>query len=124
MCVPGRKCLAELATVDPSWRIFLLTDDTPMAGRMKAAYGDRIVMTDSQRSSSTVGVHCDPSADRVKAGLEVVIDTFLGARADRFIGTGRSNISTLIAVMKEWAAGHCTIFGNNQIAERNVHLFR
>ena len=116
-------CMAELAAVDPSWRIFLLTDDAPMAERLKAQYGDRIVLTDAQRSSSIVGVHCDPAADRVKAAQEVVVDTFLGARADRFIGTGRSNISTLIAAMKDWLPGHCTIFGDNQIMERNLFIF-
>ena len=116
-------CLAELATIDSSWRIFLLTDDAPMAARVKALYGERVVFTDAQRSSTTLGVHCHPSVNRARAGLEVVTDTFLGARATRFIGTGRSNISTLIAAMKDWPPGHCRIFGNNQLAERNLYIF-
>lgn len=116
-------CLAELAAIDPAWRIFLLTDDAPMAARLKAQYGDRLVCTDAQRSSSTLGIHCHPSVDRVRAGLEVVIDTFLGARAERFIGTGRSNVSTLIATMKKWAPEHCRIFGVNQLTERNLYIF-
>jgi hypothetical protein len=116
-------CLASLAAVDPAWRIFLLTDDAPMAARMKALYGDRVVLTDAQRSSTTLGIHCHPAIDRWKAGLEVVTDTFLGARAERFIGTGRSNVSTLIAAMKNWAPEHCGIFGVNQLTERNLYIF-
>jgi hypothetical protein len=118
-----QACLAELAAVDPSWRIFLLTDDAPMVGRVKAAFGERVVCTPAQRSSTILGAHCQPTVDRVKAGLEVVIDTFLGARANRFIGTGRSNVSTLIATMKEWAPGDCRILGENQLTERNLYIF-
>jgi len=118
-----QSCLAALAEIDSTWRIFLMTDDAALAGQVRARYGDRVVLTEAQRAAGILSVHCDPSADRVKAAREVVIDTFLGARADRFIGTGRSNVSTLIAAMKKWRPGHCWIFGDNQINERNLFIF-
>jgi hypothetical protein len=116
-------CMAELAALDPAWRIFVLTDDEPIAARLKALYGGRIILADCQRSNSQLGVHFQPRLDRFKAGLEVVIDTFLGMRADRFIGNGRSNISTIIAAVKARQPGHCKLFGSNMLAERNLFIF-
>lgn len=117
------SCMAELAALDPAWRIFVLTDDAPIAARLKALYGERLVLADCQRSGSQLGVHFQPSLDRFKAGFEVVMDTFLGMRADRFIGNGRSNISTIIAAVKGWQPGQCTLFGSNMLAERNLFIF-
>jgi hypothetical protein len=102
-----QACMDELAALDPAWRIFVLTDDAPIAARLKASYGERAVLADCQRSSSQLGVHFQPGLDRFRAGLEVVIDTFLGMRADRFIGNGRSNISAIIAAVKAGQPGHC-----------------
>jgi hypothetical protein len=61
--------------------------------------------------------------DRFKAGLEVLVDTFLALRADRFLGNGRSNVSTLVAAMKPWKPDHCRIFGDNMLAQRNLYIF-
>jgi hypothetical protein len=116
-------CLAELAGIDPSWRIFVLTDDAPLAARAKALYGARAVLTDAQRSDDSVGIHCRPGVNRFKAGLEVLIDTFLAVRADRFLGNGRSNVSTLVAAMKAWQPDRCRIFGANMLTQRNLYIF-
>jgi hypothetical protein len=116
-------CLAELAGIDPSWRIFALTDDAPLAARVKALHGDRVVLTRAQRSNDAVGIHWKPGVDRFKAGLEVLVDTFLALRADRFLGNGRSNVSTLVAAMKPWKPDHCRIFGDNMLAQRNLYIF-
>jgi hypothetical protein len=112
-----------LASVDPAWRIFLLTDDQQLLDRIKTDYGDRVVSTDCQRTSTSTGVHHLASVDRVRAGLEVLADAHLALRADRFIGNGRSCVSAMIAVLKEWPAGHCTLFGLSQLVERNLSLY-
>jgi hypothetical protein len=44
-------------------------------------------------------------------------------RADRFIGNGRSNISTIIAAVKARQPGHCKLFRSNMLAERNLFIF-
>src|SRR5262249_17995646 len=100
--------LKALETVDPSWPIFLMTDDAGCRARMKGLYGTRIVATDCQRTDTTEGVHYLPTVDPVRAGREVLIDTYLALRADRFIGNARSNVSAMIAVMRDWPAGTCS----------------
>jgi protein O-GlcNAc transferase len=114
--------LSGLAPIDPGWRIFLLTDDEQWRIRIKDAYGDRVITTDCQRTNSSTGVHYLPTVDGVRAGREVVIDAFLALRADRFIGNGRSNVSAMIAVMKNWAPGACNLIGRSQLMERNLFI--
>jgi hypothetical protein len=112
-----------IAAVDPSWRIFLLTDDAQLHHQVKSVFGERVVSTPCQRTSTTTGVHLMSDVDRVQAGLEVMIDAYLALRADRFIGNGRSSVSAMIALMKDWGDGNCTIFGQSQMLERNLSLY-
>jgi len=118
----NQALLSALASINPTWRIFLLTDDERWRCRIKDAYGDRVITTSCQRTSTSTGVHYLPSVDRVQAGVEVMIDTFLALRADRFIGNGRSNVSAMIAVMKKWAPGDCTLIDQSLLMERNLFI--
>lgn len=113
---------AALAAIEPSWRIFLLTDDENWRAQLTAQFGARIVTTDCQRTASSTGVHYLPSVDRVQAGLEVMTDAYLALRADRFIGNGSSNVSAMIAVMKDWPAGACTLLGASALMQRNLFI--
>jgi hypothetical protein len=114
--------LSGLASVNPTWRIFLLTDDEQLRTRIKTIYGDRIVTTDCQRTNTSTGVHYLPSVNREQAGLEVMTDVYLALRANQFIGNGRSNVSAMIAIMKEWKPGDCTLIGRSQLLERNLFI--
>jgi protein O-GlcNAc transferase len=118
--------LSALAAINPTWRIFLLTDDEQWCTRIKDVYGDRVITTSCQRTSTSIGVHYLPSVDRMRAGVEVMIDTFLALRANQFVGNGRSNVSAMIAVMKKWAPGDCTLIGRPLLMERNlfIHIMR
>ena len=120
----NRALLTALDQADPSWPIFLLTDDAQVLARMKRAYGPRIVATDCQRTETAEGVHYLPTVDPVRAGREVLIDTWLALRAERFIGNGRSNVSALVAVLKDWAPGACSLFGRSILSERNLHIYQ
>jgi len=113
---------AALDTVDPSWPIFLMTDDAACLARMKSTYGERIVATDCQRTDTEEGVHYLPTVDPVQAGREVLVDSLLALRAARFIGNGRSNVSAMIAVMKDWAPGASTLIGRSMLTERNLYI--
>lgn len=115
--------LTALAAVDPTWRIFLLTDDEQLLARFRSIYGDRVITTNCQRTSTQTGVHHLPSVDRVQAGLEVMTDVYLALRADRFIGNGRSNVSAMIAIMKPWKPGDCTLIGRSQLMKRNLFIY-
>jgi protein O-GlcNAc transferase len=87
---------------DPAWRIFLLTDDAGAAAAFRQRYGDRLVLAEAERSSDAVGVHGKPG-DGPRRGMEVMRDTYLAARADRFIGNGASNVSAAVVHLKNWA---------------------
>jgi len=61
---------------------------------------------------------------KIDDGGIVMIDTYLALRADRFIGNGRSNVFGMIAVMKDWAPGGCTLIGRSMLLERNLHIYQ
>jgi tetratricopeptide (TPR) repeat protein len=120
----NRELLKLLDAQDPSWPIFLMTDDEHCLARMKTLYGARIVATQCQRTTTDEGVHYLQTVDPVRAGREVLIDTLLAMRADRFIGNGRSNVSAMIAVMKDWAPGTCTLLDRSVLADRNLRIYQ
>ena len=90
----------RLATT-PGQRIFLLTDSQPAADEFRRRYGQRVVMTPSERSADETGVHLRPG-DGLRRGTEVMIDAYLAARAGKFIGNGGSNVSAIVAHLKQW----------------------
>ncbi len=120
----NRELLAALETVDSSWRILLMTDDAGCLARMRNTYGSRIIAIDCQRTDTDQGVHYLPTVDPVRAGREIMIDTYLGLRADRFIGNARSNVSAMIAAMKNWPPGSLTLIGRSILYERNLHIYQ
>ena len=105
----NHACMAALAEIDRSWRILLLTDDDHWFARVKGAFGDRVVTTGAQRTSTTTGLHYDPSADGARLGMEIMTDTYLALRADKFIGNGRSNVAAMIAHLRDWPPGDCML---------------
>ena len=117
----NQACLSVLATFDPSWRIFLLTDDERLLSQVSSIYGDRVVATNCQRTATNTGVHSPSSAvDRSRIGMEIMIDTYLALRADRFIGNGQSNVSAMIALLKEWRPADCTLVRPSNLFDRHV----
>ena len=104
-----------------SCRILLLTDDSRLASAFCKRYDDRVILTDSYRTGTDIGIHYDPSVDRVRLGLEVMRDTYLALRCDRFLGNGRSNLSAMVELMKKWDKGKCRMLVPSQLLyERNL----
>jgi hypothetical protein len=120
----NRELLNLLDASDPSWPVFLMTEDEKCLARMTDRYGSRIIATDCQRTTSDEGVHYLPTVNPLEAGREVVIDTWLALRATRFIGNGRSNVSAMVAVLKNWAPGTCTLLGRSVLSDRNLSIYR
>ena len=120
----NRELLALLDEADPTWPVFLMTDDEQCLARMRSLYGSRILATQCQRTTTEEGVHYLPSVDPIKAGREVLVDTYLALRATRFIGNGRSNVSAMIAALKNWAPGSCSLVGRSMLTERNLRIYR
>ena len=120
----SQEILSRIAETDPSWRILVLTDDERCLEMARGAFGDRVVATQCQRSRMDQGVHYLPTTDRVLAGREIMVDSYLGLRARRFIGNGLSNVSAMIAILKNWPAGTCTLLGPRILADRSLHLYQ
>ena len=49
--------------IDPSLKIFLMTDDTRILNRYYELYGDKVVVTKSQRTNDNQGVHYKNSSN-------------------------------------------------------------
>jgi predicted O-linked N-acetylglucosamine transferase (SPINDLY family) len=118
----NEACLAALGEIDPTWRILLLTDDERWFARVTDAFGARVVNTGSQRTATTTGLHYEPAADGVRLGTEIMVDTYLALYADRFIGNGRSNVAAIIAELKEWPPGACTLVRPSLLATSSAIL--
>jgi hypothetical protein len=81
-----------------------MTDDAHCLAQMKSTYGrgsSPPIASAPTRRRRALPADGGPGA----SGREIMIDTYLALRADRFIGNGRSNVSAMIAVMKDWAPG-------------------
>jgi hypothetical protein len=102
----------------PGWRIFLLTDQVQYVDAFRERYGSRVIVTDAHRSSDRAAVHHDRSADHVRLGIEIIKDTFLALRCQKFLGHGLSNPACFVAVLKDWEQHDCTLIGPS-LLERN-----
>jgi protein O-GlcNAc transferase len=120
--VANEACLAALTQVDSSWRIFLLTDDQRWLDRVRSAHGGRVVSTECGRTNTDTGVHYLATSQGLRAGTEVMIDTYLAARADRFIGNGRSNVSAMIALLNDWRPEDCILVRPSGLMKRNLFI--
>lgn len=97
----NRSYFEHVDRVDPAMRIFLLTDDANVVNEFRARYGERVVTTSAERSHDQFGVHTR-GGDGVRRGTEVVVDAYLAASADKFIGNGASNVSATVMHLKTW----------------------
>jgi hypothetical protein len=108
-----------VAREDTNARIFLLTDDSRWLAQFRERFGARIVATDSLRTGNEQGIHYARLDQGARLGDEVMIDAYLATRAQRFIGNGRSNVSAMIALLKDWPEGCCTLLAPSQLCERS-----
>ncbi|MDB9774572.1 O-fucosyltransferase family protein [Candidatus Pelagibacter sp.] len=89
--------------IDPSLKIFLMTDDIRILNRYYVLYGDRVVATKSQRTNGNQGVHYKNFSNSLEIGFEVMTDVYIAAKAEIFIGNGWSNTSQIVRYLKKWS---------------------
>jgi protein O-GlcNAc transferase len=89
--------------LDPSLKIFLMTEDTRILNRYYELYGDKVIVTKSQRTNDNTGVHYKNSSNSLELGLEVMTDVYIAAKAKTFIGNGWSNTSQIVRYLKRWS---------------------
>jgi hypothetical protein len=105
----------------PDMAIFLLTDSVEIFEEYKQKYGDRLLYSDCFRTDNQVGVHYQKHENIRRMGIEIILDTYLAARCDAFIGYGGTNVSTTILHMKDWQPEDYVLLGDNQLFQ--PHLF-
>ncbi len=106
----------------PDASLFLLTDSSRVLHEYQQRYGARLVSSPCQRTDSNTGLHYQKN-DRPEAlANEVIVDAYLAARCDAFIGNGFSNVSQTIMHLKNWAAGQAFLCGHNMLNEPNFYL--
>jgi hypothetical protein len=109
----------------PSAQIFLLTDVTDAVSAFRQRYGNRLVTLDAARISvaevKRLGdVGSDADQDGYRLGIEVLIDAYLAACCDRFVGDGASGVSCSIVHLKDWPAADLHLVRRNVFAERHL----
>ncbi|HEY1506262.1 MAG TPA: hypothetical protein VGF92_18295 [Stellaceae bacterium] len=106
------ECLHRLAELPAATKIFGMTDDRRYVDYLKANYDDRLVMTDCERTAENLAVHFRAGADGKRRGFEIMRDTYIALRTDRFIGSGVTNVAAMIALLRPWPDHCCTIVGD------------
>jgi protein O-GlcNAc transferase len=120
----NKKYFSHIDRQDKTWNILLLTDDTRLVEAFRENYADRVYLTDCQRSSNDLGIHHTPSADRGRLGFEIMRDTYLALRCQKFIGNGQSAVSAMIAILKKWDMDNCILLmPSSFIHTQNWYLY-
>lgn len=122
--IPGyiERALSLVDTLRPELPVFLMTDDSAIAQRAAARLGRRVVTSDATRGGGDVGLHFRAGADGPRLGREILLDVLVALGAEEFVGIGHSNVSSMVALMKDWAgAGH--LFGFPVLLRRGGTLY-
>jgi len=115
--------LEKLLGADPHLSIFLLTDSEPILNDYLKRYGPKILFTESARVSGDVGVHYSGFPGN-QIAKDVILDTYLAARCDYFLGNGQTNLSRMVSHLKRWDDGHYMLLGKNRSYLRNLFIHR
>lgn len=116
------KIIDEVISVHKGYRIFLMTDDLNFLNAFRKKYGDRIVTTDCQRTDSQTGIHYQSVVNRRRLGIEVMVDTYIAARGNVFIGLGWSNPAVIVFLLKDWKSEDIYLIGDNMYRCYNLFL--
>lgn len=102
--------IEKVLASNPGIRIFLMTDCIDILEEYKKRYGDLLIHTDCRRvPGNGPGVHFHDFHDNRQKGLEIILDTWLAAKCDYFIGNGHSNVSLSVTELKNWEKNRITL---------------
>jgi hypothetical protein len=106
----------------PDAGIYLITDFAPAVAYFGQHFGERMTTREVMRVQRVEdqSIEFRTQHDGVVLGDEVLLDSFLAARCDAFIGDGASGVSIMVGRLKDWPAGGLTLFrpGNAALAGR------
>src|SRR6185369_7774452 len=115
------KHLEQILKLDPEMKLFLLTDSSNVIDEYVQKYGSKVLFTESLRNSDSTGVHYSGHPGR-KVAEEVIVDTYLAAKCDYFLGNGGSNVSTTIEHLKAWGQDRYRLIRENRLFKKNFFL--
>lgn len=100
----------------PQGSIFLLTDFMPAVQAMLQRYAPRVFTLSTHRldREEDIEVTFQP-LDRSVLAREVIIDVYIAARCDFFLGDGASGVSCSVGHLKEWPTGSFRLLRENVV---------
>lgn len=104
-------------------KILLLTDCEDIIRKFRKLYGPMLVFTDCRRSElndTQNAAHLQSYREKRRKGIEIIKDTYLGAKCDFFIGNGYSNVSYAVKRLKDWPEDHIQLFYRNLKKEKKL----
>jgi len=108
---PFVDVIAKYLTIHPDAAIYLMTDFAPAVLYLRTVFGDRVSCRDVTRleriAEESLEIH--PKYDGAVLGQEIVLDTFLAAQCDAFVGDGASGVSQAVTRLKDWPTGAVTL---------------
>ncbi len=115
--------IAHHLSANPTMRMLLITDSQPFVEFCNNAYPGRVITTAATRATGSVALHyMQGDHNRAALGAEVLIDTLLASRCDRFIGLATSNVSLYVRDFKHWPPGTAEFFGQAINDRRNLYI--
>jgi protein O-GlcNAc transferase len=106
------EAVDQYLTAHPDAGIYLMTDFAPAVLYFRERYGERLVAREVTRvervEDESIEIH--QQHDGVMLAHDVILDTFLAARCDAFVGDGASGVSLAVTRLKDWPAGTTTLF--------------
>ncbi len=103
----------------PDFRLFIMTDSSPVLDQYTEKFGDRLFHIDCQRTDSSKALTWREHDDRRRLGAEIIKDTHIAAACDYFIGHGASNVACMVACLKQWPDNTFHLIGDNVKISRN-----
>lgn len=104
-------------------KILLLTDCDDIIRKFKKLYGPMLLFTDCRRSElndTQNAAHLQSYREKRRKGIEIIKDTYLGAKCDFFIGNGYSNVSYAVKRLKDWPEDHIQLFYRDLKKEKKL----
>ncbi len=97
---------------NPGGGIFMITDFQPAYAALKTRYGERLTSRPVARLDSVdqLSLEWMTQLDGRRLGVEVILDTYLAARCDAFLGDGASGVSAAVCRLKIWPEDAVTLF--------------
>lgn len=112
-------------SLEPAGRLFLISDLDGAVEAFRHRYGARLIAQDRLRLTHAGGfdIGLDLAADGTRLAREVLLDAYLAASCDYFVGDGASGVSCAVTFLKAWPADRLVLLRENVILNRRGLMF-